>query len=53
LYVACDRTVSHQETTKTEPDGTVKSDSSTVKVDQNGNKVQEDTKTTDKPGANP
>lgn len=53
IYVACDRTVSHEETQKTSSDGTVKTDSSTVKVDSNGNTIKEDTKTTDKPGANP
>ena len=49
LYVGCDRTVSHEETTKTEPDGTVKTQDRSVKVDQNGNTIKEETKTTDKP----
>jgi hypothetical protein len=53
MYVGCDRTVSHDESSKTESDGTVKTQDSTVKVDQNGNTIKEDTKTTDKPAANP
>lgn len=52
--IGCDRTVSHDETTSQQPDGTVKSDSTTVKQDSNGNTVKEETKSTDKPAnANP
>jgi len=51
IYVGCDRTVSHEQSSQTESDGTVKTKDSTVKVDSNGNTIKEDTKTTDKPAA--
>ena len=52
MMFGCDRTVSHEESSKTEPDGTVKSTDTTVKQDQNGNTITDKTQTTDKPGAN-
>ena len=51
VMVACDRTVSHTESTESSSDGTVKKTDSTVKQDANGNVTQTDNKTETKPGA--
>ncbi len=52
VMFGCDRTVSHEDSQQTEPNGTVKSTDTTVKQDSNGNTITDKTTTTDKPGAN-
>jgi hypothetical protein len=49
FLVGCDRTVSHTESTEQQPNGTVVHKDDTVKQDQNGNTVHDQTKTVDKP----
>jgi len=52
MMFGCDRTVSHEESSQTEPNGAVKTTDTTVKKDSNGNTITDKTQTTDKPGAN-
>jgi hypothetical protein len=52
VMFGCDRTVSHEDSQQTEPNGTVKSTDTTVKQDSNGNTITDKTTTTDKPATN-
>ena len=52
VMVGCDRTVSHEESQQTEPNGTVKTTDTTVKQDSNGNTITDKTSTTNKPASN-
>ena len=52
VIYGCDRTVSHEESQQTEPNGAVKSTDTTVKQESNGDTVTDKTTTTDKPANN-
>jgi hypothetical protein len=52
VIYGCDRTVSHEASQQTEPNGTVKTTDATVKQDSNGNTISDKTTTTDKPATN-
>ncbi|MDP9175363.1 MAG: hypothetical protein M3O30_16090 [Planctomycetota bacterium] len=49
VLVGCDRTISHDQSTSTDSNGTTVQKDTTVKQDSNGNIVKDQTKTVDKP----